>query len=55
MDFLQAGHVFYTAGQLPIKPAKTQCVIHMRHGNEDFKSMGANTNINNGDEFFLLI
>lgn len=51
--FLQAGHVFYTAGQLPIKPAKTQCVIHMRHGNEDFKSMGANTNINNGDEFFF--
>ena len=51
--FLHAKHVFYTAGQLPIKPSKKQCVIHMQHGNEDFKSMGANTKINNGDEFFF--
>lgn len=53
LSFLRAGHVFYTAGQLPIKPSKKQCVIHMQHGNADFKKMGANTNINNGDEFFF--
>lgn len=51
--FLKAGHVFYTAGQLPIKPSKKQCVIHMMHGNADFKKMGQSTNINNGDEFFF--
>lgn len=51
--FLHAKHVFYTAGQLPIKPSAAQCVIHMSHGNEDIKAMGANSNINNGDEFFF--
>lgn len=51
--FLHAKHVFYTAGQIPIKPSKKQIVIHMQHGNEDFKAMGANTNIDNGDEFFF--
>lgn len=51
--FLHAKHVFYTAGQLPIKPSRSQCVIHMCHGSEDIKAMGANTNINNGDEFFF--
>lgn len=51
--FLKAGHVFYTTGQIPIKPARNQRVIHMRHGNTNFKTMGKLTNINNGDEFFF--
>lgn len=53
LTFFRSKHVFYTAGQLPIKPSKNQCVIHMQHGNADFKAMGLNTNINNGDEFFF--
>lgn len=53
MIFLRAKHVFYTAGQIPIKPSAKQIVIHMSHGNADFKSMGLDTNINNGDEFFF--
>ena len=51
--FMRAGHVFYTTGQIPIKPAKNQCVIHMRHGNTNFKTMGKLTKIDNGDEFFF--
>lgn len=51
--FLRAKHVFYTAGQIPIKPARDQCVIHLRHGNTNFKTSGRLTNINNGDEFFF--
>lgn len=51
--FFKAKHVFYTAGQIPIKPSKDQCVIHLRHGNTNFKSIGKRTNINNGDEFFF--
>lgn len=51
--FFRAKHVFYTTGQIPIKPSKSQCVIHLRHGNTNFKSSGRKTNINNGDEFFF--
>lgn len=51
--FFRAKHVFYTAGQIPIKPSKNQCVIHLRHGNTNFKRMGKLTGINNGDEFFF--
>ena len=51
--FLRAGHVFYSAGQIPIKPSKSQCVIHMQHGNADIKRMGNSTHIGNGDEFFF--
>ena len=46
--FLRAGHVFYTAGQLPIKPSKRQLVFHLRHGNANFKRA-----IDNGYEFFF--
>ncbi|MCM1101491.1 MAG: CDP-glycerol glycerophosphotransferase family protein [Clostridium sp.] len=53
MTFFRAGHVFYTAGQIPIKPSKEQIVIHMNHGTSDYKTTGALTNINNGDEFFF--
>ena len=51
--YLRAKHVFYTAGQLPIKPSKKQIVIHMNHGITDYKTMGALTKINNGDELFF--
>lgn len=51
--FLKSRHVFYTAGQLPVKPRKDQVVIHMNHGITDYKTVGALTKINNGDEFFF--
>jgi CDP-glycerol glycerophosphotransferase (TagB/SpsB family) len=51
--FFKAKHVFYTTGQIPIKPSTNQCVIHLRHGNTNFKSSGKKTNIHNGDEFFF--
>lgn len=51
--FLRAKHVFYTAGQIPIKPSKNQIVIQMDHGVAAFKTGGALSNINNGDEFFF--
>ena len=51
--FLKAKHVFYTAGQIPIKPSKKQIVIHMDHGAANFKKCGAMSNINNGDEYFF--
>ena len=51
--FLRSAHVFYTAGQIPVKPNKRQCVINMQHGNADIKKMGKGTNIENGDEFFF--
>lgn len=51
--FLKAKHVFYTAGQIPIKPSKSQIVIHMNHGTSDLKACGALSNIDNGDEFFF--
>lgn len=51
--FFRARHVFYTTGQIPIKPAKLQVVIHLRHGNANYKSCGLKTNINNGDDFFF--
>lgn len=51
--FLTSGHVFYTAGQLPIKPSKKQIVIHLQHGNATFKPLGKLANIDNGDEYFF--
>lgn len=51
--FMRSIHVFYTAGQIPVKPSKNQKVFHLRHGNANFKSSGCHTNINNGDEFFF--
>ena len=53
MYFLCSRHVFYTAGQLPIKPSENQIVIHMNHGITDYKTVGALTKINNGDEFYF--
>lgn len=50
--FLRTKHVFYTAGQIPIKPSRTQKVFHLQHGTT-FKTCGLLTRINNGDEFFF--
>lgn len=51
--FFITRHVFYTAGQLPIKPSKSQIVIHVDHGNANFKPIGKLANIDNGDEYFF--
>ena len=51
--FLRSKHVFYSAGQIPIKPSNPQIVIHLQHGNSNFKTMGLNTKINNGQEFYF--
>ncbi|MBQ4536497.1 MAG: CDP-glycerol glycerophosphotransferase family protein [Lachnospiraceae bacterium] len=51
--FLRAGHVFYTTGQIPIKPSKNQTVVHLDHGTANFKCCGALSKIKNGDEFFF--
>lgn len=50
--YLKSKYVFYTAGQLPIKPSKSQKVVHLQHG-ITFKTCGKLTHINNGDEFFF--
>lgn len=50
--FLRSKHVFYTAGQIPIKPSKKQIVLHLHHGSP-FKTIGNLTKINNGDEMFF--
>lgn len=51
--FFRAKHVYYTAGQIPIKPSKKQIVIHMQHGTTDLKTVGALSKINNGNEFYF--
>ena len=51
--FLRSAHVFYTVGQLPIKPTKNQMVIFMQHGNADFKRMGKNMRVKNGCESYF--
>lgn len=51
--FLRAKHVFYTSGQIPIKPSKEQIVVHVQHGNAHFKPVGKLANIDNGDELFF--
>lgn len=51
--FLRAKHVFYSTGQIPIKPSREQVVIHMTHGTCPYKTLGKLTKINNGDEFFF--
>lgn len=51
--FMRAVHVFYTTGQIPIKPSKKQCVIQLWHGISNFKTIGKWSNINNGNEFYF--
>lgn len=51
--FLNAKYVFYTCGQIPIKPAVKQTVIHLEHGNCAFKTGGKLSNVNFGDQYFF--
>lgn len=51
--FLVSKHVFYTTGQIPIKPSRKQVVIHLRHGNANYKTSGKLTKINNGNENYF--
>ena len=51
--FFRATHVFYSAGQLPIKPSYRQIVINMRHGNANYKRLGLLHGDDNGDQFFF--
>lgn len=51
--FLNAKYVFYTCGQIPIKPSVRQIVIHLEHGNCAFKTGGKLSNVNFGDQYFF--
>lgn len=51
--FMCSGHVFYTTGQIPIKPSARQTVIHLDHGTTSIKTGNLLTKINNGDDFFF--
>ncbi|MDD6790454.1 MAG: CDP-glycerol glycerophosphotransferase family protein [Lachnospira sp.] len=53
LTFFRAKHVYYTTGQIPIKPANSQIVIHLDHGTTAIKTGNLLTNINNGDDFFF--
>lgn len=51
--FLFTKHVYYTTGQIPIKPAKNQIVVMLDHGTASYKTVGAWSNIQNGDAFYF--
>ena len=51
--FFRAKHVFYTTGQIPVKPSKNQIVIHIDHGTTAIKTGNLLTNIHNGNDFFF--
>lgn len=51
--FLNAKNVFYTCGQIPIKPSSKQTVIHLEHGNCAFKTGGNLSNVNFGDQYYF--
>lgn len=53
LKFFTTKHVFYTTGQIPIKPSKEQIVIHLDHGTAAMKAGNLMTNINNGDDFYF--
>lgn len=51
--YFRAGHVFYTTGQIPIKPSRRQRVIQLGHGATDYKTWGKWSKIGNGDEVYF--
>ncbi len=51
--FLVTKHVYYTTGQIPIKPTKRQNVVMLDHGTASYKTVGAWSNIQNGDAFYF--
>lgn len=52
-SYLNSKYVFYTCGQIPIKPSSKQIVIHMEHGNCAFKTGGSLSNVNFGDQYYF--
>ena len=53
LKFFTTKHVYYTTGQIPIKPSSKQTVIHLDHGTTAIKTGNLLTNINNGDDFYF--
>lgn len=51
--FLKSKYVFYTTGQIPIKPSKKQIVVHLSHGAAHFKTSGKLSKIGNGEAFYF--
>lgn len=51
--FFKSKYVFYTTGQIPIKPSKNQMVIQLTHGAAHFKACGKISKIGNGEEFYF--
>lgn len=51
--FFVTKHVYYTTGQIPIKPSRKQCVVMLDHGTASYKTAGVWSNINNGDSFYF--
>lgn len=51
--FMKSKHVYYTTGQIPIKPSKSQLVIHLDHGTTSIKTGNLLTKINNGNDFYF--
>ena len=51
--FMFTKYVFYTAGQIPIKPSAKQYVAHLSHGASTIKTFGKLSKINNGNEHFF--
>ena len=51
-QYMRSGHVLYSMGKIPIKPAKNQIVVNMWHG-IPIKKIGLLSNIGNGKEFFF--
>lgn len=53
LTYFFSKHIFYTTGQIPIKPSKKQNVVQLGHGASQFKTMGKLSKINNGDEYYF--
>lgn len=51
--FFRTKYVFYTDGQIPIKPSKNQIAIMLTHGACTLKTLGSLTKIHNGDENYF--
>ncbi len=52
LQYMRSGHVFYSMGKMPIKPAKDQCVINLWHG-IPLKKIGKMLPVDSGNEFFF--
>ena len=52
VTFMNSKYVFYTSGQIPIKPNKSQVVVYLGHGSAFIKKSASMSNINNGDDFY---